>query len=82
MRTGDIPDAQRRRPGHALVGKGVHVVKASTLDLGARIVAALLMLVGAVIIFTGSETLAFSLIAVGAALFVIEQFVDRRRGAH
>ncbi len=57
-------------------------MKASTLDFGVRIVAALLMLVGAVIIFTGSETLAFSLIAVGAALFVIEQFVDRRRLAH
>jgi hypothetical protein len=57
----------------------VHTVKASTLDLGARIIAALLMLVGAVIIFTGSETLAFSMIAVGAGLFVIEQFLDRRR---
>jgi hypothetical protein len=41
------------------------------------------MIVGAVIIFIGSEALAFSLIAVGAALFVIEQFVDhRRRPAH
>jgi EamA domain-containing membrane protein RarD len=60
----------------------VHVVKASTLDLGARIVAALLMLAGAVIIFTGSETLAFSLIAVGAAVFVIDQLVERRRLAH
>jgi EamA domain-containing membrane protein RarD len=60
----------------------VHGVKASTLDFGVRIVAALLMLVGAVIIFTGSEALAFSLIAVGAALFVIERFVDRRRLAH
>jgi hypothetical protein len=61
----------------------VHAVKASTLDLGARIIAALLMIVGAMIIFIGSEALAFSLIAVGAALFVIEQFVDhRRRPAH
>jgi hypothetical protein len=78
-RTRDLPDAHSRPPCHASVGKGVHAVKASTLDLGARIVAALLMLVGAVIIFTGSETLAFSMIAVGAAVFVIEQFVDRRR---
>jgi hypothetical protein len=53
-------------------------VRPSTLDLGARIIAAFLMPVGAVIIFTGSDTLASSLIAVGAALFVINSSRRRR----
>lgn len=56
-------------------------MKASTRDFGLHILAALLMLAGAVIIFTGSSTVAFSLIAVGAAVLAIAE-VDRRRFVH
>jgi hypothetical protein len=56
-------------------------MKASTRDFGLRIVAALLLLAGAVIIFSGSSALAFSLIAIGAAVFAIPE-VDRRRAVH
>jgi uncharacterized membrane protein len=53
-------------------------MKASTRDFRLSILAAVIMFAGAVIIFTGSSALAFSLIAVGAAVLALAE-VDRRR---
>ncbi len=45
-----------------------------------RALAVFLMVAGAVIIFTGGWTLAFSPITVGLALLVVDEVIRRRRG--
>jgi len=51
-----------------------------TTSLVLRTLAVFLMVAGVVIIFTGGWTLAFSPIAVGLALLVVDEVTRRRRG--